>query len=695
MNHFISEIPVYWFPIWLILSIGISWWLYQKNGWVNDISRAKRYALIALRSLGLFLLGVLLLGLLVEKKEYKKEKPLFISIIDPSTSMLNYSDSSSIPKETLRFYETLQNAVGKDHEVILYPNSTFFDSKEKELFKEQKSPLSTWIKNVYDGFYGRNIGAVVLISDGNYNQGKNPVQEASGIRSFPIYTIGVGDTIQKKDILVNDVRYNSIAFLGNKFPIEVQVKGFEIEQQRKVKLSLIANGKEISNNEIELLPDIESVQTSTFYVSADQVGIVEYEIALEEIENEANYANNKQTIFVEVLDARSKILLLAGAPHPDLGAIKNVLQKDKNLEIQVERIENLPQKLDVFDLIIWHDPGLNTTENQFQAIARVQKPIWYIFGPNADPKSLSKLNIPVTLQQTGQLDNVGAAFQTTFDKFQFSEKGREGLKNLPPLSAHYGKLSVNGAIDVLFNQQVGNVEKDEPMFFFGAKGVNKYAFLFGEGIWQWKLSEYQLYKRNVMFDELISKTVQYLSVRSDASRLNLKFPKEIVDDRELSIVANFYNESYELVTDATIEFMITNQKGEETRFNFLPRDKDYVLGLGRLPKGIYEWKAKAIYNGETFQKTGSFSVQSLKLEDLGTKANHNLLYQIAAVTGGKFYTMDQSEQLIEELNQREDIAVVSYESTFLQKLIDYWWIFFLIISFFTIEWIIRRYSGSY
>jgi len=695
MNHIISEIPIYWLPIWLLFSIGVSWWLYQKKGWINDISSPKRYLLIALRSLGLFFLGVLLLGLLIEKKEYRKEKPLLITIVDPSSSMLNYSDSLRLPTEAFSFYKELQNTFSADHEVILYPNSKFFDSKENILFSDQKSPLSTWIKNVYDGFYGRNIGAVVLVSDGNYNQGKNPVQEASMIHSFPIYTIGVGDTIQKKDILVNDVRYNSIAFLGNKFPIEVQVKGFEIEEQQKVKLHLRANGKELSSNEVEFSPEMESMLTSTFYVSAKDVGIVEYEIALEELDIEANYDNNKQSVFVEVLDARSKILLLAGAPHPDLGAIKNVLEKDENLEVQVERIENLPKNLDVYDLIVWHDPGVNTMEDQFQLIQGVKKPIWYIFGPNSDLGSLSKLNLPITLQQTGQLDEVTGAYQSTFDKFQFSEKGREGLKNLPPLLAHYGKLSVNGATDVLFKQQIGNVEKDEPLFFFGATGSTKYAFLFGEGIWQWKLSEYQLFKRNVMFEELVSKTVQYLSVRSDASRLKLKFPNNIVDDQELSIVANFYNESYEPITDAAIEFLLINQKGEETKFSFLSREKDYSLGVGRLPKGVYQWKAEATYNGETFHKQGSFVVRSMDLEDLDTKADHNLLFQIAEVTGGKFYPLGERKQIIEELNDREDIAVVSYESTFLQKIIDYWWIFFLIISFFTVEWVIRRYSGSY
>ena len=42
----------------------------------------------------------------------------------------------------------------------------------------------------------------------------------------PIFTIALGDTIQQKDLLIKDVQYNEIAFLGNDFPIAVLLEGY-------------------------------------------------------------------------------------------------------------------------------------------------------------------------------------------------------------------------------------------------------------------------------------------------------------------------------------------------------------------------------------------------------------------------------------------------------------------------------------
>ena len=39
-----------------------------------------------------------------------------------------------------------------------------------------------------------------------------------------------------------------------------------------------------------------------------------------------SYLNNVKDVFVDIIDGRQKILLLANAPHPDLGAIKNAIE---------------------------------------------------------------------------------------------------------------------------------------------------------------------------------------------------------------------------------------------------------------------------------------------------------------------------------------------------------------------------------
>ena len=54
--------------------------------------------------------------------------------------------------------------------------------------------LLTGIKEGYDG---RNLAGVVLVSDGIVNQGRSPVYSEF---NFPIYGVAVGDTVPKKDL---------------------------------------------------------------------------------------------------------------------------------------------------------------------------------------------------------------------------------------------------------------------------------------------------------------------------------------------------------------------------------------------------------------------------------------------------------------------------------------------------------------
>src|SRR5690554_198901 len=109
-----------------------------------------------------------------------------------------------------------------------------------------KTDIGKALNRVYDNYYGRNIGAVVLLSDGNFNAGTTPLVIAEKFKKTPIYTLTVGDTIQKVDHLVKSIVANEIAFLGNKFPVEVGIEGNKTPNQ-SIELQLLKDGKLIES----------------------------------------------------------------------------------------------------------------------------------------------------------------------------------------------------------------------------------------------------------------------------------------------------------------------------------------------------------------------------------------------------------------------------------------------------------------
>ena len=74
-----------------------------------------------------------------------------------------------------------------------------------------------------NNFSNQNIGALVLVSDGIYNRGSNPVFQAAELQ-YPVYSVAFGDTTEIKDLLVKKINHNQVAYLGNNFPVEVQIQ---------------------------------------------------------------------------------------------------------------------------------------------------------------------------------------------------------------------------------------------------------------------------------------------------------------------------------------------------------------------------------------------------------------------------------------------------------------------------------------
>src|SRR5690554_7051818 len=149
---------------------------------------------------------------------------MVITIVDDSQSMLNYADSNSVEDLTKAYLNAVNAKFDLKYNHLIFNLYEPVKTVDSLRFKNSKTDIGKALNRVYDNYYGRNIGAVVLLSDGNFNAGTTPLVIAEKFKKTPIYTLTVGDTIQKVDHLVKSIVANEIAFLGNKFPVEVDRK---------------------------------------------------------------------------------------------------------------------------------------------------------------------------------------------------------------------------------------------------------------------------------------------------------------------------------------------------------------------------------------------------------------------------------------------------------------------------------------
>jgi hypothetical protein len=224
---------------------------------------------------------------------------------------------------------------------------------------------------------------------------------------------------------------------------------------------------------------------------------------------------------------------------------------------------------------------------------------------------------------------------------------------------------------------------------------NRTAVLLGEGIWRWRLNEFLHRQNHFSVDELVNKTIQYLSASSDR-RLFRVNTKNIFDETEpIEMDAELYNESFEPVTSTEVSIEITNADGIVYPFAFSPAGSIYKLRAGLLPVGDYTYVARTRLGNQTHQVEGRFSVRAMNVEQLNLRADHQLLNMIALQTGAEMVYPNQLDELKNLLFSRDDAKPVTYIERGFHELINLKWVLILLILVLSVEYFLRRFLGSY
>ena len=141
--------------------------------------------------------------------------------------------------------------------------------------------------------------------------------------------------------------------------------------------------------------------------------------------------------------------------------------------------------------------------------------------------------------------------------------------------------------------------------------------------------------------------------------------------------------------------ILTSEKGKNYTYNFSRTTNAYKLDAGILAPGTYAYTARVISGGSNETAKGIVIVKPLQLEFTETKANHDVLKQLASATGGKFISFSDLDKLAELIKKQGTIKPVMYEQKDYRDLINQKWVFFLILLLMTAEWFVRKRNGAY
>lgn len=683
----------------LILGGAAAYFHYKGESRFMQWNGNLRRLLALLRALAVMMISLLLLSPVLKYVQNEIKKPTILIAQDDSES-LRLNTKSEEKSFLSKAIEELKDGLKGDYNVqFVQFGEKIIDSSEIK-FNDKSSNIDEVITYMQDVYGDQNPGALILLSDGIYNRGKNPVYNGFADK-LPIYSIALGDTSAQKDVWIKNILYNQIAYLGDKGFIEVDIASYNFTG-KSVQLSV----DEISGNSakrvysqnisIKNMSFFETIKVPLEYPIA---GMRQFKINVSELAGEKTKLNNTKTIVIEVLDGRQKIMILANSPHPDIAALKASIETNKNYQVKTAFISDFKEKITDFDLIVLHQiPSFNfDATNIINQCNQNNKPILYILGGQSNLNKFNEIQKICNIKSSVKsLNEVQALKSSGFNYFTFDESTQNQIMNFIPLQSPFGEYKVGVNAQVLFKQKIGKVATDYPLILFGQQSDQKIGIICAEGLWKWRMFDFMQNNQFSAFDDLISKTIQYLSIKEDKRKFRTYLAKNVWDEIENIVFgAELYNDSYQMINDPDVNLSVIDEKGKNFTYTFNKKEKGYQLDIGYLQAGMYKYKASTDYNGQHYSAEGKFSVASIQLETSETTADHSLLASLSNQSGGKKVLLKDYREIVEDLSSKNQLKPLIYENVFTNPAINLKWIFGLIFLFLAIEWFLRRFMGGY
>lgn len=699
MESISLQYPAWYLIFCLLLGLAYALVLYYRDKTFREQSENLNRLLGAVRFTAVSIIAILLLSPLLKSIFTESKKPVIVLAQDQSESI-----PAGTKAETLKKYQEDFNALAENLSADYEVKQLAFGHELKEginfEYKEKVTNISQLLNGINDLYSNQNLGAIVLATDGIYNEGSNPVYLNSKITA-PIYTVALGDTTIRRDVIMKRVFHNRIAYLGDQFSVQA-----DIAAQNCMGTNTTLSVYKIEGENARLLQQIpvnidrnDFFTTRNLVLNADQGGVQRFRLTLSQVNGEATTANNSKEIFVDVLDARQKVLLLAHSPHPDIAALRQMLSVNKNYEIKVAYINDLKVNVADYDFVVMHQlPALDNDAAAVLNTIRSRKlPVLFIAGTQSNYVRLNQAQSLVSIRVAGRNTNeVQGIPGKDFNLFTVDEELKTNISNFAPLTAPFGEYEVSAKAQVLLYQRIGRVDTKYPLLVMGDENGARVGVLCAEGIWKWRLFDFMQHQNHNFFNELIGKTVQYVSLKDDKRKFRVNLAKNIFNENEPTLFdAELYNDNYELINEPDASLVIINSEGKEFPYTFNKAGKLYALNAGNFPVGNYRFRSTVNSSGENLTYNGQFSVQPIELELYETTADHNLLRLLSDKYSGAVVYPAQVLSVADLIREKASIKPVIYQTAKTRPVINLKWIFFLLLTLLAGEWFLRRYFGGY
>jgi hypothetical protein len=668
-----------------------------------------RVLLICIKSLAIFLMLVLLLEpSLLSFVKGKTNNNKFV-LIDNTRSMtlpgrsneLKKGEAASLLKSSIFTGDNFQfYSFGSDKVEQVLP--TAFDSLRFNGFITDPDMA---LKSLRERFPENHSNPVIVISDGIFNNGGNPLYKARLFEN-PFVTISIGDTVQKKDVVIDRVFYNEKAMTDAVNPIRVSLSTHNVPSGT-INVNLLREGSVISSKTINV-QNTEQTSDIMFEVTENKPGAVRYKVETEQLPGEIIYKNNYTNFLIDYIENKINILFVSGGPGYDNSFLSDIFKRIKNYHTTVKTVKNAGEfyegsidfkSLGDYSAIVLQ--GFPTAQFSSEVISSLSSKVKeynialiFFASRNTDYKKLDLFEdiIPFSIARVSGDENLFSVRAVSGMDNELKDVLSE-IESAPQIFKNVIGVQQKAGSEVLMTDKASG----EPILITRIAGKTRSAAFLGYGLWRWRLNEKSDYEKTA--EKFIMGLVNFTILKEKKSKFLVYPSKNIFDYTEdIKYYTEVYDDNYSPVRNAIVSGKIISNGViilDNIPFAFI--DNKYEAVIPPIKSGDYIFEADAEVNKIFYAKGESrFLIDTINTEFLITKSNFENMRNLSTNTNGRFFTgSDNSSEITDYLTSLERLSsgmsetgTVTYTNLWENK-----YILLIIIGLFSVEWFIRKRSN--
>ncbi len=626
-----------------------------------------------------------------------------------------------------------------------------FDSEAKRIPNEtipnadgENTNIPKVVNDALDDLQGIPLSGIVLLTDGVDRSGtdiQKLVMQARE-RKAPIHTVGIGAETGVPDIELVKVDVPRTA--EEDFPVEITATVRRTgDAEKYATLQLISDGRIIET--IPVTFDNDTVRVPLKFIPR-QPGTKKYEVQVLPEAAEAIPQNNNKTFILKVNPTQRVKVLFVSRPSAEFKHIKRALIDDPNIILTdryktseqsfggtqtaaTQEFSFYPDTKDIlfdFDaIIIGNIPASEFTHTQLEntvefvrtrgggflmlggtySIGNSNTAGSYLNTPIADllpvELEIGEPTKPVSRYLTPSQIPPPNSFKLTLTTEGKSEplmkladsptENQRRWDEMPEVFSYSKVKRAKAGATVLAEHPTDTNEFGKRILIathnFNAGRVMAFT-PHNSSRWKTSLnsdidSHYRFWRQTAKWLTTAPKSAIRLDIAK--TEYTLKEP--------VTIEVTATDENFEPTNDAKLRAIVVDEKGTRKELlleQVLGKDGNYTARLVPGQFGEYTVTATGTLNGKDLGKQQAiFEVKSSNAEFSDASLNVTLLTNLANMSGGKYYPIEQANQLVNQ------IALVESATSEITD-VDIWdlpLIFALIMMFLCLEWFIRKRAG--